>query len=525
MVYQNFVKPFLARNTTDAGCVNSTSSTGEWLQLNFQAFSASARLGDFSALNPTFDGLLALDKLTPEQKAELIFQLETSSRLDTKAITQIFWTFLQPFTNVTLNLTSASSNGLNKNLNDFLAALKPLGRFIRSCVNISQTTSGGSNRNTTIQLLVNWTMSLDSNITINYFSINNITDWFEFVVLSVMKKLTNQTLPDKTSIFSFVLSEDPPITEPVDNCKFTSSNNSCQTSQTEENLAKSINCVAQSNLSFTEENLKLLTTELSRTLQTLKSRLVTNSSQNNITALFAELPADGFTSRNLDDVEFMRFWFQIKMKPLLPQIPREFLSCFNTRSFSCQAYRALFAELNNNSGLMDNATQMNVLRDFIFPFLSKRQSTGVDCTLPFNNSVDFILQNFGSFSPLVRLQEFSTFSRNFSALDALPVLTLDQRVDLVFNTPASPENRTNILTGVFDFLLRDLNRDKLNNFLPFLRTQARKANFTCENYNAIFNRIDQTLSSVPPNQSEALLTIRDSVMMIPPVGETIALCS
>lgn len=142
-----------------------------------------------------------------------------------------------------------------------------------------------------------------------------------------------------------------------------------QTSQTEENLAKSINCVAQSNLIFTEENQKLLITELSRTLQTLTSKLViikkkktifvlhskdwpfwqgfffwfqmTNSSQN-ITALFAELPAESFTSGNLDDVDFMRFWFQIKMKPLLPQIPREFLSCFNTRGFSCQAYRALY---------------------------------------------------------------------------------------------------------------------------------------------------------------------------------------
>lgn len=135
--------------------------------------------------------------------------------------------------------------------------------------------------------------------------------------------------------------------------------------------------------------------------------------------------------------------------------------------------------------------------------------SGVDCTLPFNNSVDFILQNFGSFSPLVRIQEFSTFSRNFSAvsqklllslnikdtlttryakalwmhvsqvschlqLDALPVLTMEQLVELVFNTPASPENRTNILTGVFDFLLRAVNRDRLNNFLPSLRTQARK---------------------------------------------------
>ncbi|KAL0197183.1 hypothetical protein M9458_005723, partial [Cirrhinus mrigala] len=67
----------------------------------------------------------------------------------------------------------------------------------------------------------------------------------------------------------------------------------------------------------------------------------TNSSQNNLIASFAELPAESFTSGNLDDAEFMKFWFQIKMKPMLPQIPREFLSCINTRSFTCQAYRAL----------------------------------------------------------------------------------------------------------------------------------------------------------------------------------------
>ncbi len=142
-----------------------------------------------------------------------------------------------------------------------------------------------------------------------------------------------------------------------------------QISQTEENLAKTINCVAQSNLSFTEGDLKLLVTELSRSLMdqsrvvittTIKQCIyiyicmyiyiglhflwfqVTNSSQSNLRALFAELPAESFTSGNLNDAEFMSFWFQIKMKPLLPQIPQEFLSCINTRAFSCQAYRALY---------------------------------------------------------------------------------------------------------------------------------------------------------------------------------------
>lgn len=58
--------------------------------------------------------LLVLDKLTPEQKAELIFQLEASSKLNLNAITQIFQSVLQPLTNITLNMASVSSNGPNK---------------------------------------------------------------------------------------------------------------------------------------------------------------------------------------------------------------------------------------------------------------------------------------------------------------------------------------------------------------------------------------------------------------------------
>ncbi len=58
--------------------------------------------------------LLALDKLTSEQKAELMFQLEASAKLNLNAITQIFQSLLHPLVNVTLNMTSVSSNGLDQ---------------------------------------------------------------------------------------------------------------------------------------------------------------------------------------------------------------------------------------------------------------------------------------------------------------------------------------------------------------------------------------------------------------------------
>ncbi|XP_067285094.1 uncharacterized protein mslna [Pseudorasbora parva] len=515
MVYQNFIKPFLKRNTSDAGCVKSVNSTDQWILQNFQNFSVIASLGDLKDLKQDFDGLAALYQLSPEQKAELIFQLETNGSLNFDAINKIFLSFLQPLTNMTLNMTRVTSVGLDKNLTDFLVYLRPLGRFIRSCVTTAQTANISSFRNETIRLLVNWTLSFDSNLnqtSINTFDISNFSVWFQNVVRPAMKKYlnTNQTLPDNvTEIATFVFAPEPQIADPVDICKVTSNNSSCLISQNGESLAKAVNCVAQSNLNFTEENLRLLITGLSKPLQ------VINSSQSNLTALFAELPAESFTPGNLDDVEFMPFWFQMKMKPLLPNISKEFLSCLRIRSFSCQAYKALFVAINN-SGLMDNAKNQLIVSDFIVPFLSQRQNTSVDCTVPFKNSLDFIQQNFGNFFQSAQLQDVSKLSRNFSALEVLSALTSKQLDELVFSPPASPEERTNIFTKVFDFLLQDTNRDKLNGFIPSLQTQARKANFSCANYKIFFDKIDQIILSAPSNRSEDLLKIRDSVMMIPP---------
>ncbi|XP_051988667.1 uncharacterized protein mslna [Xyrauchen texanus] len=528
MVYQNFIKPFLEKKTTDAGCVSSANSLQEWLLLNFQTFSTIASLGDFTNLNQNFSGLSVVDMLTPEQRAQLIFNLEASANLNNETINQLLQSFLKPLKNISsLRVTSGNStalsvsDGINKNLRDFLELLRPLGRFIQSCVAIAQTTNI---RAETTQLLVNWTMTfLSQNTaqengttqnTASAFNTSQINDWFNFVVFPVLKTFlpSNLTVPSNITVFNIVFAADPQPADPLEVCRVTSNSSSCITSQAEESLAKTITCVARTNLNFTEENLKLMITELSRPLRTLSEQ----SERSNLTNLFVGLTAESFTSGNLEDVEFMRFWFQNKMRPLLPTMPGEFLSCLSARNFNCQVYTALVVELSSNTELMDNTTQRLVFTNFIGPFLLRHQNSGGDCTLPFNNSVDFILQNFGSFSPFALLRDFSNFSRNFSAVEAIPVLSLVQLVELVFSPPAKPEDRNDILRRVFDFLLQAPNRDKLINFIPFLETQASKANFRCENYKIIFDRIDQALSTVSPNQSETLLTIRDSLMMIPP---------
>jgi len=58
-------------------------------------------------------------------------------------------------------------------------------------------------------LVLNWILSLDTNQTpISAFNISNVTEWFQIVVIPVMKKYlqTNQTLPsDVATISNFVL--------------------------------------------------------------------------------------------------------------------------------------------------------------------------------------------------------------------------------------------------------------------------------------------------------------------------------
>ncbi|XP_073713127.1 uncharacterized protein [Misgurnus anguillicaudatus] len=240
----------------------------------------------------------------------------------------------------------------------------------------------------------------------------NITDWTQNIIIPVVQMYlaSGQTLPSITSdINSIVLATDPPLTDPAAICTVPSSISTCRTA---EQFAKALNCFANSNLIVSEDNLRLLIAGLNNKVLTAASQSTGNSSS--LSALYGELPADSFSPENLVDVDFVNFWFQIKMIPLLPTVSGEYLSCLSTREFSCQVYRQLVAGLSNNSALMGNPTQRLVYNNLIRPFLTRRLNTSGDCTL--NNSVDFILQNFGSFSAFAQLQDFYNLSLYFSAV-------------------------------------------------------------------------------------------------------------
>ncbi|XP_051570817.1 uncharacterized protein mslna [Myxocyprinus asiaticus] len=509
LVFSNFIGPFLSRRQHSGGdCTLPFNNSVDFILQNFGSFSPFALLQDFSNFSHNFSAVEAIPVLSLVQLGELVFSPPAKPEDRNDILRRVFDFFLQ-----------APNRDKLINFIPFLETQASKANF--SCENykiifdrIDQTLSSVSpNQSETLLTIRDSLMMIPPDECIERAGQCTTTPVNETVLCaSINSSAVDQLLNGAA----------PPATGPQNLCNFTVLQYACLpmlSRLSSQQVAELLACKLSSNV--TKETWKLFFTKISSRLD---DALLSYSNMTpspsfflpNVLDAISEVRIDRFSPQRLKDPVFIRTWFQGRLKPFLPSVSQRFLSCLSTKNFSCESYRVIFVELNNNFREIDNTTQRLVFSNFIGPFLSRRQHSGGDCTLPFNNSVDFILQNFGSFSPFALLQDFSNFSHNFSAVEAIPVLSLVQLGELVFSPPAKPKDRNDILRRVFDFLLQAPNRDKLINFIPFLETQASKANFSCENYKIIFDRIDQTLSSVSPNQSETLLTIRDSLMMIPP---------
>ncbi|KAM9472613.1 uncharacterized protein ACWYII_007859 [Salvelinus alpinus] len=327
---------------------------------------------------------------SPEQKAELVLH-PGNGGLDNITISLLFQSLLGPLINnahlnqsmynatMMSNMIAGNATGpheLDRTLNDFLSFLRPLGSFIKTLVGSIQARNVSSERQHVLaQAVVNWILAeLAGHISPNFtltneiipsqtpflsnFNITSLKDWFQHVVLPALNRfqLNNQTqIPhDLTAVFNQVFSLNPPMGSnssmysmvgPMDVCQIGNNDDMCSVSHAAENLSVILRCVPHSNLSLTGENLKLLVTELSKTLTGPHTMMNGSSGWPNLTYLFGQLPTDGFSAESLGDENFIRFWFLIRLRPLLPSVSEEYLSCLSTRDFSCQSYQALYVDV------------------------------------------------------------------------------------------------------------------------------------------------------------------------------------
>ncbi|MEQ2255943.1 hypothetical protein ILYODFUR_019017, partial [Ilyodon furcidens] len=93
LIYSNFIKVFLSRkNSPEPGCAEIRTGSEEWLQRNIGVFFKFATLQELKEMNKNFSAaseIEVVDKLSPQQKAELILDPDSGALEDANFVREV----------------------------------------------------------------------------------------------------------------------------------------------------------------------------------------------------------------------------------------------------------------------------------------------------------------------------------------------------------------------------------------------------------------------------------------------------
>ncbi|MED6255604.1 hypothetical protein ATANTOWER_011869, partial [Ataeniobius toweri] len=548
-IYTFFMYPFLSGDRV-AGCVDHDETSEEWLMKNFGAFRAMVRMNDFTSLNMVFSGLEVLHLLSPVQKAELLLKPEVAG-LDNGTLTLVFNSLLSggsgPHptagpgnTSMAPSGYSSPQNTLTEIANGFMKAFRPIGSFAHEFVYFTHQRNVSEIKSTTLtQFLLNWTLAELADVytphevpmvpETPHFDVTNVEDWFQQVVLPLLRRF----LPDDGALMHQNIKlafhelyfldngEENEYDEIHDVCSVTLDKGPCGLTDAVENIAHILHCAAQSELKMTETTIMRLIEELAERLNSLiKEFSTTNFAElaSEFKEIFSENESPSLTQHHLDDPEFIKLWFRIKLLPLLPDINPDLLSCLSTKNFSCPVYQTLVAALSESMIFMD-ADMMysqNIYKHFIYPFLQNYNATELRCVSSANQSADWVKMNFGFFSRFASLLDFYELNPHFSGLEALQVLSPKQLAEMLLLPLRTPPERDVVIHSVFDFLLESPEDRKLADVLHFMVQLAGEVNPPCSVYKTIFDQLYGAITMISPNLEPVIWAGIDELMSIAP---------
>ncbi|XP_045566786.1 uncharacterized protein isoform X6 [Salmo salar] len=436
---------------------------------------------------------------------------------------------------------------LREVVNGFMGVFRPFGSFVREFVSLTHKKPLSEIRSTTLtQVVLNWTLA---ELAGNYRSqedepedwmedILDVEDWYDHVVVPVLRRVLphDQThIPGSLkAVFHkvFYLNSDMDSmdndTMPLDVCSITLEERSCGLTNAVEKVARVLHCVARSNLTMSEETIMRLVVELTGRLNSLVQKFSTANFSEvalHFQEVFGQADSKALTQENLNDPDFIRLWFQIKLKPLLPSVPPSLLSCLSTKNFTCPVYQALVGELSEQIKLMDQEDEQMyemhghmIYKQFLLPFLLNHNSSDPQCISSASSSADWLIKNFGGFSAFAPLRDFYDLNGNFSALSALEVLSPKQTAELVVLPLPGLPGKAVIINTVFDYLTESPKERKLPDFLYHLIRLSAEITMPCKSYKIIFERLYQAVSSVPPEMEPVVWANIDNLMQTAPEG-------
>ncbi|XP_035993294.1 uncharacterized protein mslnb isoform X3 [Fundulus heteroclitus] len=547
-IYTFFMYPFLSGDRV-AGCVNPNETTEDWLMKNFGSFRAMARMTDFSSLNMVFSGLEVLHLLSPAQKAELLMRPEVAG-LDNGTLTLVFDSLLPggsghqrgPSPGNTSMVPSGYSypqNRLSEIANGFMMALRPIGSFAHEFVSFTRQRNVSEIKSTTLtQFLLNWTLAELADVYTHdpsvapeppQFDVTNVEDWYQQVVLPLLRRILSdeEALMHQNVTLAFhelyflEHGEQDEYDEIQDVCSITLDKAPCGLTDAVENMAHILQCAARSELTLTETTIIRLITELAERLNSLVQEFsITNFAElaSDIEEIFNENESPALTQHHLEDPEFIKLWFRVKLLPLLPGVNPDLLSCLSTKNFSCPVYQTLVAELGHSMMQMD-ADMMyshNIYRYFIYPFLQSQNTSEPRCISSANQSAEWVKLNFGFFSTFASVLDFYELNPYFSGLEALEVLSPKQLAEMLLLPLPTPPEKDLVIHTVFDFLLESPENRKFTEVLHFLVQLAGEVEAPCSVYKPIFERLYGAVTETSPLLEPVIWARIDDLMAIAP---------
>ncbi|KAL7851873.1 hypothetical protein SRHO_G00176580 [Serrasalmus rhombeus] len=453
-VLKDFILPFLTKNSTDPACVSSTNGSAEWLLRNFGPFAEFLNIRQLISLNPHFDPLLVLRYLTPLQTAELMVEDLLTLPDKESTINSVFDFLLQP----------PWQHRLPDVLQNILMLLMELQEAV---LGFSARFSGFRARD------------------------------FPF------SDAAGAIRPSKPS------SEELLKELRNGSCAFSLEQYACSQLEgfTSEDLASLLHCSLYNNVIYPNAVWKLLFMKENNILDQallIFSNMARNQSLpirgaavSNVLDEIAEVRLEQFTPDQWNKANFISKFFKENLRPYLSSVSRNFLSCLASKDLSCQTFQDILQEFSSEFIYMDpvNHERENVLNFLILPFLH-RNTTDPGCVSSTNDSVEWLLRNFGPFAEFLSLRDLISLNPHFNPVLALTYLTPLQTAELiVLDVPGIPNEYA--INSVFNFLVESPGAHRLSDVLSSLSYLSHMVTIPCTSYTLIFIRLLKALQSIP----------------------------
>ncbi|KAG5278329.1 hypothetical protein AALO_G00097760 [Alosa alosa] len=498
-VLRSFILPFLSRNTSDSGCFSNNSM--EWLTDNYGQFSVLVPLESLFDRNQDFNPLEVLDLLSPKQMSELMVlplpHAQGKDEVVSRVLDHLLESPVERNLPEVLGLTIILATQDEAPCEFYQAIIPRLSESVTSVPAVLELIIRGAVEELLQLSPLDCAVPLPAQCPTTPVNETRICEGVNSTVLQ--SQLAAGLVPCNVSLEQYACSE--------------------LSGFTAQHLAHLLVCKLSSNMTYSRETWKLLLTKSSAVLDDAlimfsnMSLRIMGPSVTHVLDILGELRLESLSDMQWQDIDFISSLFGDSLRPFLPFASGQLLHCVSRKNLTCETYQHIVGEFDQQFDHIPEPQREAVLDFFIKPFLARNTS---DSACRTNDSVAWLLNNFGRFSVLVPIRDLLTLNDLFDPVAALAYLSPRQMAELVV-LPDLPRVDMAIHT-VFDTLTKPPRVTQLPEFLGHLTMLSREVMIPCDSYKTIFERLYLALSSVPGDFEPVVwATIRNLMQTAPPV--------